>query len=76
MGNQDANEASDEFLDAHTKAESLKYTAPGLALSHTIADVNANGSPRAKRQARILIGLLIAAAVIPSVLLMISRLFS
>ncbi len=61
------NQKSDEFLEAHTNAESLKYTAPGMAMAHTFAKVSSEGSPKAKKQARILswiiIGILLLTAV-------------
>ncbi len=48
---------------------SYRYTAPGLAAAHTIADAAAHGSPKARRRARILaiaaLAFVVALVVVP-----------
>ncbi len=50
---------------------SYRYSAPGLAAAHTIADAAAHGSPKARRRARVLV---VAALSFPVVMVVLSLL--
>lgn len=50
---------------------SYRYTAPGLAAAHTVADAAAHGSPKARRRARALI---LAALAFPVAFILLSLL--
>jgi|GEM_PF-6136070 len=61
------NLGMNNFTNHEPIDESLKYAVPELVAGQTLANANAHGSDKARKKARIMVWILIAAFILPIV---------